>query len=158
VAIIVTAIQLVASPFYAYERFKSYPGYDVFAPTSELAREVTRRWRARFSSPLPIVIATFDIAAPVVFYSPDHPRMFADSPDPPRTFAADQPEFSPWIDYPADLRRLGFVGICDNYDTDCVAYLDRLAPAAEALDVTLTREVAGRTAVPWTFHLRIMRP
>jgi len=157
-AAILIAVYGTAAPFYAWAKFASYPGYDVYAPTSELAREVTRLWRARFGSPLPIVAGTFDLVAPVAFYSPDHPRMFADSPDAPRIFAADQPQFSPWIDYPADLRRDGFVGICNDFDPDCVAYLARLAPNGEARDVTLTREVFGRKATPWTFHLRIAPP
>ena len=107
---------------------------------------------------LPIVVATFDLAAPVAFYSPDHPRMFADSPDAPRVFASEQPEFSPWIDYPADLRRNGFVGICYDGDKDCLDNLARLAPDAEKLDVTLVREVAGLRAKPWPFNIRIARP
>jgi hypothetical protein len=154
----VTAIQLVASPLYALAKFRDYPGYDVYAPTSELAREVTRLWRERFGSRLPIVVSVFDLAAPVVFYSPDHPRMLADSPDPPRVFAADQPEFSPWIDFPGDLDRDGFVGICHAHDDACLDYMTRLDPRAEALDVTLVREVGGLKATPWTFHLRIARP
>jgi hypothetical protein len=158
VAAVVTALQVIVSPFYARAMFKERPDRDTFTPTSELAREVTRLWRARFSSPLPIVIATFDLAAPAAFYSPDHPRMFADSPDPPRVFAADQPEFSPWIDFPADLRRLGFVGICYDGDKECLDYLARLDPGAEKLDVTLAREVGGIKAKPWTFNIRIARP
>jgi len=158
VATVATALQVIVSPFYACATFKERPDRDVFAPTSELAREVTRLWRARFPSPLPIVVATFDLAAPVAFYSPDHPRMFADSPDPPRVFASDQPEFSPWIDYPADLRRYGFVGICYDRDKDCLGNLAGLAPNAEQLGVTLAREVAGIRAKPWTFNIRIARP
>jgi hypothetical protein len=158
VAAAATALQLIVSPFYALANFKERPDRDVFTPTSELAREVTRLWRARFASPLPIVIATFDLAAPVAFYRPDHPRMFADSPDPPRVFASDQPEFSPWIDYPADLARYGFVGICYAGDRDCLDNLARLAPDAEQFDATLAREVAGIKPKPWTFNVRIARP
>ncbi len=158
VAAVATALQVIVLPFYALAMFKERPDRDVYAPTSELAREVTRLWRARVASPLPIVVAAFDLAAPVAFYSPDHPRMFADSPDPPRVFASDQPEFSPWIDYPADLARYGFVGICYQGDTGCLDNLARLAPGAEKLDVTLAREAAGIRAKPWTFHIRIARP
>jgi len=158
VAVVATALQAIVSPFYARAIFIERPDRDVFTPTSELAREVTRLWRARFSSPLPIVVATFDLAAPVAFYSPDHPRMFADSPDAPRVFASEQPEFSPWIDYPADLARNGFVGICYDGDKDCLDNLARLAPDAEKLDVTLVREVFGLKAKPWRFNVRIARP
>lgn len=158
VAIVATALQAIVSPFFARATFKERPDRDVFTPTSELAREVTRLWHARFPSPLPIVVASFDLAAPVAFYSPDHPRMFADSPDPPRVFASEQPEFSPWIDYPADLARYGFVGICYETDKDCLDNLTRLAPEAEKLGVTLAREVFGIRAKPWTFNIRIARP
>jgi 4-amino-4-deoxy-L-arabinose transferase-like glycosyltransferase len=158
VAAVATALQVIVSPFYALATFRDRPDRDVFTPTSELAREVTRLWHARFASALPIVVATFDLAAPVAFYSADHPRMFADSPDPPRVFASDQPMFSPWIDYPADLRRHGFVGICYEGDKDCLDNLAKLAPDAEKLDVTLAREVAGIRAKPWTFNIRIARP
>jgi Dolichyl-phosphate-mannose-protein mannosyltransferase len=158
VAAVATVLQLALSPWYALTTFERRPGYDAFAPTSELARAVTLLWHARFATPLPIVVSSFDLAAPVAFYSPDHPRMFAESPDPPRVFAADQPEFSPWIDYPEDLRRNGFVGICNDGDTGCLANLARLDPDAEKLDVTLARERAGMRARPWTFNIRIARP
>ena len=158
VAAVATALQGIVSPFYARVTFAERPDRDTFTPTSELAREVTRLWHARVSSPLPIVVATFDLAAPVAFYSPDHPRMLADGPDPPRVFASEQPEFSPWIDYPADLRRYGFVGICYESDKDCLDNLARLDPDAEKLDVTLAREVFGTRAKPWTFNIRIARP
>jgi 4-amino-4-deoxy-L-arabinose transferase-like glycosyltransferase len=158
VAAIVTALQLIVSPFYARAIFKERPDRDTYTPTSELADAVTQLWHARFASPLPIVVATFDLAAPVAFYSPDHPRMFADSPDAPRVFASEQPEFSPWLDYPADLQRYGFVGICYENDKDCLDNLAKLAPDAEKLDVTLAREVAGIRAKPWTFNIRIARP
>jgi hypothetical protein len=158
IAVVVSVLHLIVSPFYALAIFKERPDRDTFTPTSELAREVTKLWHARFTSPLPIVIATFDLAAPVAFYSPDHPRMFADSPDPPRVFASDQPEFSPWIDYPADLQRYGFVGICYETDGACLDNLARLAPQAEKLDVTLARELAGIRAKRWKFNIRIARP
>jgi 4-amino-4-deoxy-L-arabinose transferase-like glycosyltransferase len=158
IATIATVIYMVAAPLYALTNFKNRPDYDAFTPTSELARDVTRLWHERFAAPLPIVLGAFEIAAPIVFYSPDHPRMFADSPDQPRIFATEQPMFSPWIDYPADLRRYGFVGICYERDADCVDYLARLAPGAEPVDVTETREVAGIRAKPWTFRLRIAPP
>jgi 4-amino-4-deoxy-L-arabinose transferase-like glycosyltransferase len=130
IAIVVVAAQLVASPFISVSTFKSKPMFRAYIPTAELAAAVTRLWRERLHSPLPIVLGSFEVAAPIVFYSSDHPRMFADSPDPPRVFAADQPWFSPWIDYPADLRRLGFVGVCHDHDRECVDYLARLDPGA----------------------------
>src|SRR5262249_49867261 len=54
VAAVATALQMIVSPFYARATFKERPDRDVFAPTSELAREGTRLWRARFPPPLPV--------------------------------------------------------------------------------------------------------
>jgi hypothetical protein len=151
-------VYLCVAPVYALIMIEQRPDRDVYMPTSELAVAVTRLWRERFSSPLPIVLSAFELAAPITFYSSDHPRMFADSPDLPRVFAADQPEFSPWIDYPSDLRRNGFVGICLAHDSPCLDYEARLDPEAEKMQVTLQRETAGRKAQPWTFEVSIARP
>jgi 4-amino-4-deoxy-L-arabinose transferase-like glycosyltransferase len=158
VAAVVALAQAIAAPFYALLAFKARPAYDAYTPTSELAAEVTRLWRARFASPLPIIAATFDLAAPIAFYSPDHPRMFADSPDEPRVFAADQPAFSPWIDYPGDLRTNGFVGICVETDVACLRYLARLAPGAEIVPIEVRRAVAGFRGPPFRVRVAIAGP
>jgi hypothetical protein len=157
-AVTANLLYLCAAPVYALVMIHERPDRNVYVPTSELALEVTRLWHERYGTPLPIVVSAFEIAAPVVFYSPDHPRMFADSPDLPRVFAADQPEFSPWIDYPADLRRYGFVGICLEHDSVCLDYLLRLDPNVETVRLKLAREVAGFQAQPWTFTIGIARP
>jgi hypothetical protein len=151
-------VYLCAAPVYALIMIEQRPDRDVYMPTSELAVAVTRLWHERFSSKLPIVVSAFELAAPITFYSPDHPRMFADSPDLPRVFAAEQPEFSPWIDYPSDLRRDGFIGICLAHDSPCLDYEARLDPEAKKMEITLVREIAGRKARPWTFEVSIARP
>ena len=151
-------VYLCAAPAYALIMIEQRPDRDVYMPTSELAAAVTRLWRERFSSPLPIVASAFELAAPITFYSPDHPRMFADSPDLPRVFAAEQPEFSPWIDFPSDLQRNGFVGICLAHDAPCLDYEARLDPEAEKMQITLVRDIAGHEAQPWTFEISIARP
>ena len=161
VALIVTlatGLHLIIAPIYAWENFKRRSDHYSYAPTSELAHEVTRLWRERFGTPLPIIVGAFEIAAPIVFYSVDHPRMFADSPDLPRVHASQQPAFSPWIDYPTDLRQNGFVGVCLAGDDDCLAELVRLRPDAESLEVTVTRVVFGVRGQSWNLRVRIAAP
>jgi len=38
-------------------------------------------------------------------------------------FADFNPAYSPWIDYPAELRRKGYVGVCFADDGNCRGYL-----------------------------------
>ena len=44
-----------------------------FRARSELARELTADWHARFHSRWPVVAAHATSASPMTFYSPDHP-------------------------------------------------------------------------------------
>jgi hypothetical protein len=71
-------VMLVAAPVYPWLNFRARPDSGSYIPTSELAKEVTRLWRERYGTPLPLVVSKFDLAAAVVFYSSDHPRMYAD--------------------------------------------------------------------------------
>jgi 4-amino-4-deoxy-L-arabinose transferase-like glycosyltransferase len=140
---------LVGAAIYPRVHFKMMPGDEPYRPLAEMAREVTKLWRERFHSPLPIVVSLdFSLAAPVVFYSPDHPRMFADV----------DPAYSPWIDYPTELQRRGFVGICIADQPHCTAYLDGFAPQAERVNLTLVRNFAGITSRELKVIVWIMRP
>ena len=81
----------------------------------------------------------------MVFYSPDHPKMYADF----------DPALSPWIDYPAELTRKGFVGACALYAPDCIAKLDALDPVAEKLTVSVTRQIGGVMGETMIYEVRI---
>jgi hypothetical protein len=105
-------------------------------------------WRARFNSPLPIVVGGYEVAAYVVFYSLDHPKMYADF----------DPALSPWIVYPAELKRKGFVGACVTYATECNAKLDALDPAAEKVSVTVTRQIGDVKGETMVYEVRISPP
>lgn len=126
-------VLLVAAPIFPWLNFPMHPNSGAYAPTSEMAREVTQLWRERYNSPLPLVVSYFDLAAAVVFYSPDHPRMYADF----------DPAFSPWIDYPAQLHREGFVGVCSDDDHRCQTELDKIAPNAERVALAVPRKFGG---------------
>ena len=152
IAIVFLFAQLIGAPVYAWARFKLMPDDGVYRPFSEAAAEITELWRQRFHSPLPIVAAGFEIASPLVFYSPDHPKMFADF----------EPAFSPWIDFPDELIHKGYVGICfDNgtvYDAACRRYFAAFNPNAEQIDIALQRRAYGMASVPLKLHLEIVGP
>ena len=148
VAAIFMVVLLAGAPVYSWVRFKKEPDDGFYRPYGEAAAEMTRLWRERFHSPLPIVVSGFDIAAHIVFYSPDHPKMYADF----------DPAYSPWIDYPAELRRKGYVGICFADDAACRASLKALNPNAEQLDITVARHMYGLATPPTIFHLEFTGP
>jgi 4-amino-4-deoxy-L-arabinose transferase-like glycosyltransferase len=145
-------IQLLAAPVYAWARFKLMPDDGVYRPFSEAATETTELWRERFHSPLPIVAAGFEVASPMVFYSPDHPKMYADF----------IPAYSPWIDFPDELIHKGYVGICLDdgtvYYAACLRYFAAFNPDAEQIDIALQRHAYGITTPPLKLHLEIAAP
>jgi hypothetical protein len=128
------------------------PDDGLYRPFSEAAAEITTLWRERFHSSLPIVAGGFEIASPLVFYSPDHPKMFADF----------IPVFSPWINFPDDLIHKGYVGICFDsgtvYDAACRRYFAAFNPNAEQIDIALQRHAYGGATPPLKLHLEIAGP
>jgi 4-amino-4-deoxy-L-arabinose transferase-like glycosyltransferase len=141
-------ILLIAAPIYPWFNIEFRPNQSSYKPASEMALDVTRLWRERFHKALPLVVSYFDLASAAVFYSPDHPRMYAD-------FNAD---FSPWIDYPADLQHKGFVGVCEVARTDCVTNLDKLAPQAERTILVETRTIFGKPGLTARYLVWIVPP
>ena len=97
---------------------------------------------------LQIVVGGYEVAAYVVFYSGDHPKMYADF----------DPALSPWIDYPNELKRKGFVGACASYAPDCMAKLDALDPAAEKLSVAVTRQIGDVKGETMIYDVRVSPP
>jgi len=148
VSAIFTLILLIAAPVYPWVNYRLRPVGGSHAPYHEIADELTRLWNTRFASPLPIVVGGYEVAAYVVFYSADHPKMYADF----------DPALSPWIDYPAELKREGFVGACATYATECIAKLDALDPAAEKLTVPVTRQIGGVRGDTMIYEVRISKP
>jgi 4-amino-4-deoxy-L-arabinose transferase-like glycosyltransferase len=151
VAIVFLFAQLLAAPVYSWARFKVMPDDGVYRPFSEAAVQITDLWRERFHSPLPIVAGDFEIASPMAFYSPDHPKMFADF----------IPAYSPWIDFPNELIHKGYVGICLHgtvYYAACLRYFAAFNPNAEQIDIALQRHAYGMTTPPLKLHLEIAAP
>jgi 4-amino-4-deoxy-L-arabinose transferase-like glycosyltransferase len=139
---------LVGSPVFAWVRFQIMPDDGTYRPFAEAAADVTRLWHDRFHSPLPIVVSSFEFAAPIVFYSVDHPKMFADF----------DPAYSPWIAYPEELKRKGYVGVCLDSDAYCRDGLKALNPNAEAIDIALQRHAYGAVTPPMKLHLEFTAP
>jgi len=148
IAIVFLFAQLIGAPVYAWARFKIIPDDGVYRPFSEAAAQITRLWRERFHSPLRIVAGGFEIASPLVFYSPDHPEMFADF----------NQAFSPWIDFPDELIRKGYVGVCFDDDAACRKYFAAFNPNAERVDIALQRHAYGMSTPPLKLHLEIAGP
>lgn len=148
VTTVFTLILLIAAPIYPWVNYRMRPVGGSHAPYHEIAEELTKLWRTRFNSPLPIVVSGYEVAAYVVFYSPDHPKMYADF----------DPALSPWIDYPAELKRRGFVGVCPAYGPDCIARLDALDPAAEKVSVTVTRQIGDVKGETMVYEVWISAP
>jgi hypothetical protein len=147
-ASVFTLLLLTASPIYPWVNYRLRPVGGSHAPYHEIGMELTRLWRERFATPLPIVVGGYEVAAYVVFYSPDHPKMYADF----------NPALSSWIDYPDELRRKGWIGACGALAADCIARLDELDPSAEKAVVSVTRRIAGVPGETMTYAVRISAP
>jgi 4-amino-4-deoxy-L-arabinose transferase-like glycosyltransferase len=149
VAAVFLFAQLLGAPAYGWARFRIMPDDGVYAHSAKAAaEEITALWRERFHSPLPIVAGGFEIASPMVFYSPDHPKMFADF----------VPAYSPWINFPDELIHKGYVGICFDDDGACRRYFATLSPNAEQIDIALQRQAYGMATPPLKLHLEIAAP
>jgi hypothetical protein len=148
VATAFTVILLIASPIYPWVNYRLRPVGGAHAPYHEIAQELTKVWRDRFHTQVPIVVGGYEVAAYVVFYSPDHPKMYADF----------DPALSPWIDYPDELKRKGWVGACAPYAPDCLAKLDALNPSAEKLTVSVTRQIGDVKGDTMIYEVRVSPP
>jgi 4-amino-4-deoxy-L-arabinose transferase-like glycosyltransferase len=142
-----TLVLLIAAPIYPWVNYRLRPVGGPHAPYHEIADALAKLWHARFDTPLPIVVGGYEVAAYVVFYSPDHPKMYADF----------DPALSPWIDYPNELKK-GFVGACATFATECLAKLDALNPAAEKLEVSVTRQIGDVRGDTMVYAVRISPP
>ncbi len=67
----------------------------------DVAAQVTRLWRERYGTPLPVIAGPKLISAGIAFYSDDHPVLFTNL----------DPRIATWIDLKA-LRRSGFAVVC----------------------------------------------
>jgi hypothetical protein len=73
-------------------------------------------------------------------------------------YADFNPDHNPWLDYPTELHRKGFVGVCVEDDEYCTTELDKIAPNAERLIIGVSRKFAGMSGNIVKAQVRIVGP
>lgn len=148
-ATLVLAYCLVAAlvvPSLNLLKYRFQPHLAELRQLDEVARISTEIWHKHFRGKLPVVVGWVPYAAPITFYSPDHPRLFSEA----------DPTLAPWID-PRALDETGFIGICAFSDARCLARIGALRPATERFQLT-TKRSAGDLAVSDVWVLLLAPP
>ena len=146
--LVVTLATLVASPYIAAEEMAVNPnGAAAYGARSELARELTQAWHARFNTRWAVVAGTTEMGEPMTFYSPDHPAPFTPGE-----------VWSSGLTSLEEAMRLGFIGVCDTSDGRlpvCDAWMAANAVNAERLAITTQRFFHGRPgpAISWKVYI-----
>jgi hypothetical protein len=143
-----TVVSLALAPWLA--RLSLSPSAGVGAttqPASQMAQRITELWQQRFHSRWAVVAGTTEAAAPMTFYSPDHPATLTPNE-----------VWSSGLTSLEAARRSGFVGVCDTGDNrlpECEAWMAEHAATAEQLEVTARRFYRGRPgpALKWKVYL-----
>jgi hypothetical protein len=146
--LVITLVMLVASPTIAVREMAQNPnGALSYGARSQLARELTEEWQARFHTRWAVVAGTTEIGEPMTFYSPDHPATFT----PGEIWSSGLTSLD-------EARRLGFIGICDTTDARlpaCEAWMAANAANAEHIEITTQRFFHGHPgpAIPWKVYI-----
>ena len=147
----ITLAVLAASPYIAAREMAENPnGASSFGARSQLARELTQAWQSRFATPWAVVAGTTEVAAPMTFYSPDHPATFT----PGEIWTSGLTSLE-------EARRLGFIGICDTSDGRlpiCEAWMAANAANAERLAITTQRFFKGHPGPATAWKIYIVPP
>jgi hypothetical protein len=142
---------LVASPkIVAYEVGQNRNEGASYRARSELARELTLEWQARFHSRWPVVAAYDDIGQPVTFYSPDHPAALV--PD---------ESWGSGLTSLEQSKRSGFIGVCEVGDwklDKCEAWMKANAADGERMVITTRRFFRGTAGVATAWNIVIVPP
>jgi hypothetical protein len=147
----VTLAALVAAPTIAIEEMKVNPnGAATYGARSQLARELTVAWHARFDSRWAVVAGTTEMGEPMTFYSPDHPAPYTPGE-----------LWSSGLTSLEEAKRLGFIGICDTTDGRlpvCEAWMKANGKDAEQLAITTQRFFHGHPGPAITWKVYIVPP
>ncbi len=147
----VTIAALVAAPSIAIEEMKVNPnGAATYGARSQLARELTKDWHARFHSRWAVVAGTTEMGEPMTFYSPDHPAPYTPGE-----------LWSSGLTSLEEAQRLGFIGICDTTDGRlpvCEAWMKANGKDAEELAITTQRFFHGLPGPAITWKAYIVPP
>jgi 4-amino-4-deoxy-L-arabinose transferase-like glycosyltransferase len=149
--LVVTIAALVLSPIIAEREMAENPnGASSYGARSQLARELTEAWHARFHTRWAVVAGTTEIGEPMTFYSPDHPAPFTPGE-----------VWSSGLTSLEEAKRLGFIGICDTTDGRlpvCDAWMAANAANAERLTITTQRFFHSRPGPAIGWHVYIAPP
>ncbi|MGA2286936.1 glycosyltransferase family 39 protein [Bradyrhizobium sp.] len=146
--LVVTLAALAASPTIAVREMADNPnGASSYGARSQLARELTQAWHARFQTRWGVVAGTTEIGEPMTFYSPDHPAPYTPGE-----------LWSSGLTSLEEAKRLGFIGICDTSDGRlpvCEAWMAANAVNAEPLTITTQRFFHGHPgpAISWKVYI-----
>ena len=133
VAAMYCAAAVVIVPALAYVKARTEDGPHMSQPLDELAQRLTRIWHRRYGDRLAVVAGRIPYAAPMTFYSPDHPQLFSEA----------DPKLAPWIDTKA-LGRTGLLGLCRAGRPGCVAAVRAWRPDAQRIEIATRRHAFGR--------------
>lgn len=153
--LVLSVVTLIASPSIAVREMEANPnGSTGYGARSQLARELTEAWRMRFGSPWAVVAAYSEMNTPMTFYSADHPRPYT------VPYTADE-TWGSGLTSLDDLKRYGFIGICDTTDNriaNCEAWMKANAPTSEQLVMTTQRFFRGHPGPPIEWKVFIQPP
>lgn len=150
--LVLSLIVLAAAPKIAdVTESRNLSDASVYGARSELARQLTEIWRARFPHRWGVVAAATDIGEPISFYSPDHPMTLA----PGEMWGSRLTTLQ-------EAKRQGFIGVCDANDAKlptCEAWmLSHGGADVERLNITTRRIVQGKLGNPNSWRVFVARP
>lgn len=148
---VLSVATLAASPWIAArEMAVNADNTATYGARSELARELTQAWHARFASRWAIVAGTMESIQPMVFYSPDHPAAFTPNE-----------AWSSGLTSLDDVKKYGFIGVFDPTDGRLPAFekwVAATAPNAERMVMTTRRFTHGKAGPSMTWNIYIAPP
>ncbi|MGY3032942.1 4-amino-4-deoxy-L-arabinose transferase-like glycosyltransferase [Bradyrhizobium sp. USDA 4354] len=149
--LVLSAATLAASPLIAAREMAANAGNTAtYGARSELARELTQAWHARFASRWALVAGTMESIQPMVFYSPDHPSALL--------------PLEAWdsgLTSRDDARTYGFIGVFDPTDGRLPKFekwVSEVAPNAERIVMTTRRFTHGKAGPAMSWNVYIAPP
>ena len=149
--LVLTLATLAASPYIAAREIVENPNAaSGYGARSQLARELTEMWHARFHTRWAVVAGTTEVGEPMTFYSTDHPAPFTPGE-----------VWSSGLTSLEEAKRLGFIGICDTTDGRlpiCEAWMAANGKDAEQLAITTQRFFQGHPGPAITWKVFVVPP
>ncbi|WP_448040729.1 glycosyltransferase family 39 protein [Bradyrhizobium liaoningense] len=149
--LVLSAATLAASPWIAAREMAANAGNTAtYGARSELARELTRAWHARFASRWAVVAGTMESIQPLVFYSPDHPAALL--------------PIEAWdsgLTSRDDAKKYGFIGVFDPTDERLPKFekwVSETAPNAERIVMATRRFTHGKAGSSMSWNIYIAPP